>query len=86
MSKPGTELKRILSWVAQPNPGCDCQTYADAMDAAGTAWCWDNLETITDWLMAEAKRRNYPSGPITRFAAGRIVRRAIRNAARSPEV
>lgn len=81
-NKPGTELKRLLSWVAKPHPDCDCQTYADAMDVAGVRWCDNNVEMIINWVLAEAKRRNYPTGPITRFTAGRIIRRAIRNASK----
>ena len=83
MSKPGTELKSLIQWVAKPSPNCDCQTYADAMDLLGPEWCRANLETITDWLMTEAANRGWPTGPMTRFAAGRLVRRAIKNAERN---
>lgn len=81
---PGTELKRLLRrWLGiVATPDCPCNAHAAEMDrreAAEPGWCEANVETIVEWLRAEATRRGLPFAD----AAGRLlVRRAIANARR----
>ena len=47
------------------------------MDTRGPDWCEDNIDTIAGWLREEAKHRKMP---FIRYAAVKIIRRAIRKA------
>ncbi|TWU39315.1 hypothetical protein [Novipirellula artificiosorum] len=75
---PGTELKRMLAWFAQPNDSCQCETRAETMNDWSADGCRDNLDTIVGWLMEEAELRGLPHGSITRTAAKTLVSTAIR--------
>ena len=80
---PGTELKRLLSWLGiTPTKKCKCNARAAEMDrqeAADPGWCERNIDTIVGWLREEAEARGLPFVD----AVGRVVvRRAIARAAR----
>ena len=49
---PGTELKKIFADLGVPTtPTCKCNSYANQMDRMGSDWCYDNRETVINWLM-----------------------------------
>jgi len=80
---PGSELKRLLSWLGiKPKAKCKCNERAAEMDrqeAADPGWCERNIDTIVGWLREEAEARGLPFVD----AVGRVVvRRAIARAAR----
>lgn len=80
---PGTELKRMLSWIGmRAGPLCKCTERAEEMDAREAVepgWCAANIDTIVGWLRDEAERRKLP---FVDAAARVLVRRAINAAAR----
>ena len=77
---PGTELKRLLGWIGiKAGANCACNRHAAEMDRRGPEWCRDNIETIVEWLRAEATRRGLP---FSGMLASRIVARAINRAER----
>lgn len=82
VSKPGTELKRLLSWAFISADGCDCETRAAIMDEQGPQWCRENMDTILDWLEGEAKVRKIP---FVRSVGRLFVDLAITNSLRSFE-
>ena len=74
---PGTELKRIFSlFQIVDSPTCQCKQHAAEMDRNGPAWCEQNIDSIVDWIAAEAKERRLPT---IRTAIKMIVKRAIAN-------
>lgn len=75
---PGSELKKMLAWFAQPSDSCNCETRADAMNDWGAQGCRENLDTIVEWLMEEAQLRGLPHGRFTRIIARSLVVTAIR--------
>lgn len=79
---PGTELKKLLAKVGiTATPDCACNARAAEMDRQGVEWCEANLDTIVGWLREQAEARGLPFIDI----AGRLlVRRAIRNARKTP--
>jgi hypothetical protein len=79
---PGAELKKLLAWFAEPSTACECGDHAAQMNAWGVEGCRANLETITDWLLDAAEQRGWPSGPLSRWAARRLVLVAIARAKR----
>ena len=79
---PGTELKAILTRFGIKPKGCGCNSYAAQMDRRGPAWCRDNLDKITEWLLREGKKRNLPLAKFSRPAVKVLIRWAIRRAER----
>ena len=72
---PGTMLSSTLESVGiKASPNCGCKRKALIMNVNGNEWCESNIETITDWLEEEAKKRKLPFIK----AAGRLlIKRAI---------
>lgn len=58
-SGPGTELRALLATIGIHPMGenCRCNEHAREMDRRGPDWCLANLDTLIDWLEAEAKTR-----------------------------
>lgn len=79
---PGTELRKLLHQIGiKPmGPRCKCNEHAREMDRGGPDWCEQNMETILDWLEAEAKTRPLVGRLFSRTAARQIVKLAIRRA------
>lgn len=76
----GTELKRLLAFVGiHPTEDCPCNEYAKIMNEQGPEWCKANKESIIDAMEAEAKNRPIVGKVFTRFAAEKLIFRAIRN-------
>jgi hypothetical protein len=75
---PGTEMKALLRTIGiTATPSCPCNQRAKLMDARGSDWCEQNIDTISGWLEEEAKRRKLPYV----HAAGKmLIRLAIRRA------
>jgi len=79
-SGPGTELKRLLSWIGiKPSRECSCTRRALLMDHQGCEWCRQNLKQIVGWLREEAENRKLP---FSETAARLLIRLAIRRAER----
>lgn len=74
---PGTELKKLLSWVVKPSPTCSCHRKIIQMNQWGPDGCEQHMETILDWLHKSAKDAGIP---YVRFAVKLLVQQAIRNA------
>jgi len=74
---PGTELKKILSWIIKPSPTCSCHGKIIQMNKWGPDGCEQHMETILDWLHKSAKDAGIP---YVRFAVKLLVQQAIRNA------
>lgn len=77
---PGTELEKLLAWFASPSDKCGCRKHAAQMNAWGVEGCRANLETIIGWLLNAADQSGWPSGPMTRYAARLLIKKAIQNA------
>lgn len=72
---PGTMLSKILESVGiKAAPNCGCKRKALTMNINGNDWCEQNIETITDWLEEEAKKRSLP---FIRAAGKLLIKRAI---------
>ena len=72
---PGTMLSKILETVGiKAAPNCGCKRKALTMNINGNEWCEKNMETITDWLEEEAKKRKLP---FLRTAGKLLIKRAI---------
>lgn len=84
--KPGTELKRLLSWFGQyATTGCGCVKHANVMDQRGCDWCEQNIETIVGWLKEEASQRSVLGFSLDRvpgfeIGAHALVQQAIKKA------
>jgi hypothetical protein len=76
---PGTELRKMLASIGIHPRGekCKCNEHAHEMDRRGADWCEENLESILDWLEAEAKTRGYLGMLFVRGAARVVVKTAI---------
>lgn len=74
---PGSELKRMLSWFAQPEEGCNCETHAETMNQWGADDCRRHLDEIVGWLIEEAEARGLPHGRFTQKIARNLVVTAI---------
>jgi len=76
---PGTELRKMLASIGIHPRGekCKCNEHAHEMDRLGADWCEDNLESILDWLEAEAKTRGLVGLLFVRGAARAVVKKAI---------
>lgn len=86
---PGTELHAMLArWGIHATEDCQCGERIRQMDHWGPDGCRAHLNEIVDGLMAEADRRGWRLTAIpgfregSRFAARRLVLRAIRRAER----
>lgn len=78
---PGTELKKLLGrFGIAVTPDCPCNDHAVLMDKNGWAWCEQNLETIVEWMHAEASRRGLL---FTKAGARLLAKRAITKARRA---
>jgi hypothetical protein len=74
----GTELKKLLGKIGiKSSPTCSCNKRAALMDANGTEWCENNIDTIVGWLKEEATKRKLP---FVEYAAKLIIKRAVSNA------
>ena len=85
----GTILARKFEWIAKSSSGCSsCNSLAAKMDRNGADWCEDNLEEITQGILANAKelnRQNLISRTVLGSSVGRellkiIVGRFVRSA------
>ena len=77
---PGTELKKLLSWVGiRATEGCQCDDRALLMDIMGADECEERLDEIVGWLEEEAAERGLP---FVRSVASLAVTQAIRNSRR----
>lgn len=74
---PGTELKKLLSWIVKPFPTCSCHEKIKKMNEWGPDGCEQNIEEILDWLHESAKDAGIP---YVRFAVRLMVQQAVRNA------
>jgi hypothetical protein len=75
---PGTELKALLKTIGiVASPTCSCNKRAKVMDEKGCDWCEANIDTISDWLAEEAKKRKLP---YLSLAGKTLIRLAIRRA------
>ena len=67
---PGTHLHRLLAaFGVRPGSGCDCEDRMAKMDRQGVDWCRENLDVIADWLVEEARERQFLN-VLTRMAPG----------------
>jgi hypothetical protein len=74
---PGTELKKILSYIGiTPTQSCNCNKRANTMNAWGADKCNENIDIILDWLKEEADSRKLP---FIRSLAKVLVKKAIKN-------
>jgi hypothetical protein len=74
----GTELKNLIGkFGLKPGLNCKCGQHIREMDAKGTDWCEQNIDTINGWLREEAERAHLP---FTQIGATLLIRRAISNA------
>ena len=77
---PGTELKKLLSWVGiRSTDSCQCDDRALLMDIMGADECEERLDEIVDWLEEEAEERGLL---FSRTVAALAVMQAIRNSRR----
>ena len=76
---PGTELRKMLASIGIHPRGekCKCNQHAHEMDRQGPDWCEEHLESILDWLEAEAKTRGLVGLLFVRSAARLVVKTAI---------
>jgi hypothetical protein len=76
---PGTELRKMLASIGIHPRGekCKCNEHAHEMDRQGPDWCEENLESIIDWLEAEAKTRGLVGMLFNRPTARIAIKRAI---------
>jgi len=85
MAGVGSHLKQMLSWF-EPAKGCNmCNQKAKTLDANSPEWAELNIETVTNWLMTNAKKRytavSLPGlEQLSRIAAKGFVAEAIRRA------
>lgn len=56
--------------------GCGCKVHAAEMDEKGCDWCEANIETIVEWLRAEADRQGL-GGVFVAWTARKVIRKAI---------
>lgn len=79
---PGCHLKKLLARVGiTASPDCACNARAADMDRQGVQWCEANIDTIVGWLREQAAARGLP---FLDMAGRLLVRRAIRNARKTP--
>jgi hypothetical protein len=77
---PGTELKKLLSWVGiRATEGCQCDDRALLMDIMGADEVEERLSEVVGWLEEEAADRGLP---FVRTVAELAVKQAIRNSRR----
>ena len=74
---PGTELKKLLARFGIRPKGCACNGRAAEMDRRGPAWCRDNIDTLTGWLLEEGRKRQYSLVNLSRPAVKVLIRWAI---------
>ena len=77
--KPGTELKKLISWFVWSKKASNCKRCLDReqrMNEWGPDKCEKNVKTIIAWLRESAVERGYP---FSERIAGALVRRAIQN-------
>lgn len=79
---PGTRMRKMLARIGIQPKGrnCQCNEHALEMDRRGADWCEANLETIVDWLEAEARKRPLVGILFSRTAARALVKLAISQA------
>ena len=78
---PGTELKKLLSWVGiRANDDCQCDDRALLMDILGPDKCEERLDEIVGWLEEEAEERGLL---FSRTVAALSVMQAIRKSRRT---
>jgi len=77
-SGPGSHLHAMLKrFGINASPGCSCMERMVQMNIWGPDRCEQEIETINEWMKAEAEKRGLPY----LSAVGRmLVRRAISNA------
>lgn len=76
---PGTELKKLISWVVWDTKKANCKickTHEQRMNNWGPDTCLKNIQTIIGWLRESAKKKGYPFSE--RIAAA-MIRKAIAN-------
>jgi hypothetical protein len=78
---PGTELKYLLSRFKVTGT-CNCDSHAAQMNRWGPDKCEQEIDTIADWLIEEANKRNIPTMFFGRMVAKRLIRIAISRARR----
>ena len=67
---PGTHLHRLLAgFGVRTSVGCGCEDRIAEMDGKGVEWCRQNVDTIVDVLMEEARQRRF-LGTLTRIVPG----------------
>lgn len=72
---PGTMLSGTLESIGiKSSPNCGCKRKAMIMNINGYEWCENNVDTITDWLEEEAKKRSLP---FIRAAGKLLIKRSI---------
>jgi hypothetical protein len=77
---PGTELKKLLSWVGiRATEGCQCDDRALLMDIMGADEVEERLDEVVGWLEEEAAERGLP---FVRTVAELAVKQAIRSSRR----
>ncbi len=81
-SGTGTELKKIFTWFSPPKEGCDCPTHEAIMNVWGPDKCLQKIEKIANWVLKEAEKQNYPTGPVTRIAVKEMIKLAVRRSRR----
>jgi hypothetical protein len=84
---PGTELKILLKRFGIVAGSCNCEQRATLMNQEGPDWCEQNLDTIVDWLVEEAKARGFGAVELaSRVMARLIVKSAIRRSRKKLEI
>jgi len=83
--KPGTELKNMITWFAEPKKNCSCQSREAKMNAWGPDGCEQRMTLISRWLLSSAKKASLPSGKMTKFAIAHLIKKAISNARKVEE-
>lgn len=73
----------ILHWTGEaPRRECSCRDHIAQMNAWGPSACREHIDEIVDWLIAEAKKRNWwhlaVAIPGSRYFIKRMVLTAIR--------
>ena len=67
---PGTHLHRLLAgFGVRVCYGCGCEDRMAEMNRQGADWCRQNIDTIVDGLLDEARRRRF-IGALTRIVPG----------------
>ena len=67
---PGTHLHRLLTgFGVRVCYGCGCEDRMAEMNRQGADWCRQNIDTIVDGLLDEARRRRF-IGALTRIIPG----------------